>query len=78
MKNAIKSKFTYDGRGTAFDGGSWSFDKGSWNFSNYFVRNVVILVLIIVHHLILIIKNNILVLDEGEGINDSAGAAEKK
>ena len=36
VKNAIKSKFTYNGRGTVFN------REGSWSFDNNFARNVVI------------------------------------
>ena len=75
VRNAIKSKFTYNGRGIAFDG------EGSWSFGNDFARNV----------LIFGIdnnssshtdnqKNNLLVLGERpiDGINESTGAAKKK
>ena len=68
-RNAGKNKFTYNGRGIAFDGkGFWSFDNGS-------ARNVVIFG---VDHIDP--KNNFLVLAGGptEGINGSAGNAEKK
>ena len=34
--NAIKDKFTYNGRGIAFDG------EGSWSFGKEFARNVII------------------------------------
>ena len=50
VRNTIKSKFTYNGRGIVFEG------EGSWSFGNDFARNVAILVLIIVHHPILIIE----------------------
>ena len=36
VKNAIKTKFIYEGWGIAFDG------EGSWSFDNEFARNVVI------------------------------------
>ena len=36
VRNAIKSKFTYNGWGIAFDG------EGSWSFGNDFAGNVVI------------------------------------
>ena len=36
-KNAIKSKFAYNGQRIAFDG------DGSWSFGNDFARNVAIL-----------------------------------
>ena len=75
VRNPIKSKFTYNGRGIAFDG------EGSWSFGNDFARNVSIFG----------IdnnssshtdnqKNNLLVLGERpiDGINESTGAAKKK
>ena len=36
LRNAIKSKFTYNGQGIALD------EKGSWSFDNDFSRNDVI------------------------------------
>ena len=36
VRNAIKSKFLYIGRGAAFDG------ESSWSFGNDYARNVVI------------------------------------
>ena len=36
VKNAIKSRFNQNGRGTVFNG------EGSWSFDNDFARNVVI------------------------------------
>ena len=78
VRNAIKSKFTYNGRGIAFDG------EDSWSFGNDFARDV----------LIFGIdnnssshtdnqKNNLLVLGErpigiNDGISESTGAAKKR
>ena len=50
VKNAIKSKFTYNGQGIAFDG------EGVWSFDNDYARNVVRFGVDISHHPILIIK----------------------
>ena len=36
VRNIIKSKFIYNGKGIAFEG------KGSWSFGNDFARNAVI------------------------------------
>ena len=36
VRNTIKSKFTYNGRGIIFD------REGSWSFDNDYARNVVI------------------------------------
>ena len=73
-RHADKSKFTYSGRGIAFDGkGFWSFDNGS-------ARNVVIFGVDHSSSSHIDPKNNFLVLAVGptEGINGSAGKAEKK
>ena len=75
VRNSIKGKFTYNGRGIAFDGEvSWSFDNdstrnvivfGVYNSSPSHTDNW---------------KNKFLVLDEGpaQGIYYSNGAAEKE
>ena len=73
VNNAIKSKFTHNGRGIAIDGGSWSF-------GNDFARNVVIFGVDNSspsnndNR-----KSNFLVLGDGPiaGINDSTVATEK-
>ena len=74
-RNAIKSKFIYNGRGIAFDG------KSLWSFGNGFARNVAIFVVdnsssSYTDNW----KNNFLALGERptDDINDSTGAAEKK
>ena len=74
-RNAIKSKFIYNGRGIVFD------EKDLWSFGNGFVRNVVIFVVdnsssFYTDNR----KNNFLVLGERptDDINNSTGAAEKK
>ena len=74
-RNAIKSKFIYNGRGIVFDG------KGLWSFGNGFARNDVIFVVdnsssSYTDNR----KNNFLVLGERptDDINNSTGAAEKK
>ena len=74
-RNAIKSKFIYNGRGKVFDG------KGLWSFGNGFARNDVIFVVdnsssSYTDNR----KNNFLVLGERptDDINNSTGAAEKK
>ena len=71
IRNTIKSKFTYNGRGIAFDG------EGSWSFGNDFARNVALSGVFntsSTHR-----DNRKSLLDEGptQGINDSSGAAEK-
>ena len=75
VRNAIKSKFTYNGRGIAFNG------EGSWRFGNDFARNVIIFGVdnSSSSHTDNRI-NNFLVLGEGptQDINDSTGSAEKK
>ena len=75
VRNKIKSKFTYNGRGIAFDG------EGSWSFDDDFARNVVIFGVdnSSSYHTDNL-KNNFLALDErpNQGINDSTGAADKK
>ena len=75
VRNTIKSKFTYNGRGIAFDG------ESSWSFGYDFARNIVIFSVdnsSSSHNDNR--KNNFLVLGEGptQGINDSTGAAGKK
>ena len=74
-RNAIKSKFTYNGRGIAFDG------EGSWSFGNDFARNVVVFGVdnSSSSHTDNR-KHNFLVLGEGptQGIDDSTGSAGKK
>ena len=66
VKNAQKSKFTYNGRATAFDG------EGSWSFGNDFARNVAIFC-------VGNRKNDFLVLgkEPTNGINDRTGVSEK-
>ena len=75
LRNAIKSKFTYNGQGIPFDG------EGSWSFDNAFARNAIIFGIdnTSSSHTDNR-KNNFLVLNEGpiDGINDSTGAAERK
>ena len=75
VRNAIKSKFIYNGWEKEFDG------KGSWSFGNDFARNVVIFGVdnSSSSHTDNR-KNDFLVLVEGQadGINDTTGAAEKK
>ena len=74
-RNAIKSKFIYNGRGIVFDG------KGLWSFGNGFARNVVIFVVDNTSSSYTDNrKNNFLVLGERptDDINNSTGAAEKK
>ena len=75
VRNAIKSKFFYNGWEKEFDG------KGSRSFGNDFARNVVIFGVdnSSSSHTDNR-KNNFLVLVEGQadGINDTTGAAEKK
>ena len=75
VRNAIKSKFTYNCWGIAFDG------EGSWRFGIDFARNAVIFGVdnSSSSHTDNQ-KNNFLVLDKGptQGINDSTGATEKK
>ena len=75
VRNAIQTKFIYNGRGIAFDG------EGFWSFDNDSARNVVIFGVdnSSSSHTDNK-KNNLLVLGEGliNGINDSNGAAGKK
>ena len=75
VRNAIKSKFIYNGWENEFDG------KGSWSFGNDFARNVVIFGVdnSSSSHTDNR-KNDFLVLVEGQadGIHDNTGAAEKK
>ena len=74
-KNADKSKFTYNGRGTAFNG------KGYWSFDNDTARNVAIFgVDISSSPHINNLKNDFLELGKRptESINGSVGAAEKQ
>ena len=74
-RNANKSKFIYNGPGTAFDG------KDFWSFDNKTARNVIIFgVDNSSSPHIDNPKNNFLVLGEGptEGINYRVGAADKK
>ena len=75
LRNAIKSKFTYNGQGIPFDG------EGSWSFDNAFARNAIIFGVdnTSSSHTDNR-KNNFLVLSEGliDGINDSTDAAERK
>ena len=74
-RNSDKNKFTYNGRGMAFDG------KGYWSFDNDTARNVLIFgVDNSSSSHIDNPKNNFLVSDEEptEGINGSAGTAEKR
>ena len=75
VRNADKSKFTYNDRGIAFDG------EVMWSFANDFGRNVVIFGVdnTSSSHTDNQ-KNNFLVLGEGptDGINDTTGAAEKR
>ena len=74
VRNTIKSKFTYNGRGIAFDG------EGSWSFGIDFAQNVVIVsVDNSSSSQTANRKNNFLVLGEGptQGINYSTGAAER-
>ena len=50
VRNTIKIKFSYNGRGIAFDG------EGLWSFSNDLAIDVVMFGVDILHHLILIIE----------------------
>ena len=74
VANAIKSKFSYNGRGIAFDG------EGSWSFANDFAKNVVIFSVDYSSSSHSYNKKNFLVLGKGptDAINDSTGAAGKK
>ena len=75
VRNTIKRKFIYNGRGIGFDG------ESSWSFGNEFARNAIIFAVdnSSSSHTDNW-KNNILVLGEGptQYVNDSTGAAEKK
>ena len=75
VRNADKSKFTYNGQGIVFDG------EGSWSFGNVFARIVVIFGVdnSSSSHTDNR-KNNFLALGEGptQSINDSTGSPEKK
>ena len=75
VRNAIESKFTYNGRQIAFDG------QVSWSFNYGIARNVIIFCVdnTSSSHTNNR-KNNFLVLAEGQtdDINDSTGAAEKR
>ena len=73
IRNAIQSKFIYEGRGIAFDA------EFSWSFGNDVTRNVIIYGVdntFLSHNDNR--KNNFLVLVEGptDGMNDSTGPAE--
>ena len=75
VRNIIKSKFIYNGKGIAFEG------KGSWSFGNDFARNAVIFGVDDSQRSHTDNrKNNFLVLGEGptDGINDGTDVAGKK